>query len=320
MRIVITGASGFLGAWASRALVADGHQVTALARSPSPWRLAGVDELRIVVAASTLWPEEIARLAPEVLVVVDWTGVAGQSRDGEVQWSNLHRQRRMIGAALTAGTHRIVGLGSQAEYGPRQDRISENAPTEPSTVYGQAKVAALAQLRELCEAAGVQWVWARVFSIYGPLDNEGLLLPTVADSLSAGRDVDLSSGEQLWSYLYASDAGRAIAHLANSSLAYGVYNVGHPYAPQLRDTIERFATHFDSEGVLRFGAAGPTRITRLEPDVDRLQSTSWEPRVGLTEGLQLTADWLLRRPLLDPFTGGRSLPGRPLPCELRETN
>lgn len=277
------------------------------------WRIEGIPGLTMVAAVEDEWPSEIRRRAPESLVSLDWAGVASGHRNSEVQWGNLDRQRAIFGAAADAGIRRYVGIGSQAEYGPRQDRISEAAETRPTTLYGEAKVAALSQLRDAAEEGGTEWVWVRIFSLYGPMDNPGLLLTTIAEALLSGKDVKLSSGEQLWSYLYVSDAATAVALLTTNPDAGGVYNLGHPNAPRLRDLIEEFATHFSTEGRLLF-AETPSRgvtLTRLEPDMSRLLTLGWQPQTSDSSGLRTTAEWLRSLQVFDPFLHGREIPHAP---------
>lgn len=315
VRTVILGGSGFLGAWVARALIAQGHEVVGLLRpSSQPWRIEGMPGLSTVFALENDWPTEIGRIAPETLVSLDWAGVDSSKRDDEAQWANLDRQRAAFAAAAKAGTRRYVGIGSQAEYGPRTDRIVESVDPRPRTVYGRAKLAALSQLREAAERTGLEWVWARVFSVYGPMDNPGFLLHAIAEALQAGKDVELSSGEQLWSYLYASDAATAVAVLSTHANAGGVYNLGHPSAPRLRDLIEEFASHFSSGGRLLFAAepSAKSAISRLEPDMDRLLSLGWRPRTSSADGLRTTAEWLRSRRVPDPFQSGREIPRAPM--------
>ena len=308
MRAVITGGSGFLGSWVTRAMLARGHELLVLTRSPDAWRLRGLAGANIRSTEPSAWAAEIASFAPDTLLLLDWAGVDGPSRDSPQQFENIPRQRGLIEAALTAGANRILATGSQAEYGPRLDRIPEDAPPHPVTPYGQAKVQAAEQLAELTGQAGADGVWARVFSVFGPLDNEGLLLATVADRLMADEDVALSSGEQAWSYLAAPDAGRALAVLAERGS--GAVNVGHPDAPKLRDTIETFAAHFHSAGRLVFGDSPSPGASRLQPDTTRLEALGWRPEIEVPAALATTARWLRREPVDDELTGGR-LPVRP---------
>ncbi|HEY8914001.1 NAD(P)-dependent oxidoreductase [Lacisediminihabitans sp.] len=314
MRVGVLGAAGFLGSWTVRALLGAGHEAVAIVRPTTDvWRIGGLPGLDVVARPSADWPLVIREKSFDSLVFLDWEGVAAGTRDDDVQWSNLDRHRAMIAAAAEAGVRRIVGLGSQAEYGPRSDRAEEESTTNPATTYGQAKVAAMEQLRDLCESRGIDWVWARVFSVYGPMDNAGMLLSSVAGRLAADEDIDLSSGEQRWSYLYAFDAGAALATLTTHREARGIVNVGNPLAPRLREIVEEFASNFDTTGRLNFAPklADPGGIAHLDPVTERLVALGWSPEVSTPEGLALTARWLKGEPVADPYFAGRRIPEPP---------
>lgn len=313
MKVLVLGASGFVGSWVVRALLGGGADTTAIVRPTSnTWRIDDLSDLNLI--ARDDWKQAIVSAKPDVVVSLDWEGVAGTSRNDDSQWDNIVRQAEVIVAAADAGARRFIGVGSQAEYGPKDTRISESAAAEPRTTYGKAKLAAMESSRELCRARGVEWIWARIFSVFGPLDHSHWLLPSVADSLMSDRDIQLTSGIQQWSYLYAADAGTAFATLATVVDVNGIYNVGNPLAPELRGTIEQFATSFDSTARLLFGerAFGPDPVMRLEPDTSRLSDVGWSAKTELVDGLAMTARWLRGEVVADPFARGRSLPRRPM--------
>jgi nucleoside-diphosphate-sugar epimerase len=152
-------------------------------------------------------------------------------------------------------------------------------------------------------------VWARVFSVYGPLDNSGTLLAAIAGRFRSNEDMDLSSGQQRWSYLYATDAGAALATLATDPRAAGIVNVGHPIAPPLRELVEEFAGNFATTARLNFAAAAdPATISNLDPATDRLTTLGWRPETTTAEGLAFTARWLKGEPVDEPWKSGARIP------------
>lgn len=304
MTILVLGASGFLGAWAVRALRARDADVVALVRPTSA--VARIEGLVDVVREPEIsWPQVIAELRPSVVISLDWAGVGGEFRDDPSQLMNVARLRGLAEAAANSGASRFVGVGSQAEYGPRDVPVDEEQAPAPVTAYGRAKVAAAAATQAICVESGMDWVWARVFSTYGPLDHQHWLLPRVADALMAGETIDLTAGDQRWSYLYGTDAGAALATLVTHPRARGIVNVGHPEAPRLRDTIEQFARHFSSAGMLRFGGIpySANQVMRLQPRTDRLAALGWRPDVDLATGLAETAAWIQGHDVVDRLTG-----------------
>lgn len=313
MKVLVLGASGFLGSWATRALAGVASEVTCLVRPTTDvWRIASIRDVQISRSEPDRWPAAITSLEPDIILSCDWSGVSGANRDDSAQWANLSRVEQVLGAARRAGVRRFVGVGSQAEYGPVSGVISEDMVTAPVTEYGKAKLAAMSLTREMAEAAGMEWAWARVFSTFGPLDNDSWLLPTVADALLAGRRIALSSGEQRWSYLPGWDAGRALAVLALTSGVGGIYNIGHPKAPRLRDVIEQFAEPLGNYGLLGFGdiELTPTSVRHLEPDVSRIEAAGWRAESDISEALSDGAKWFSGLRTKDWIMGGL-LPSRP---------
>lgn len=311
MRVTVTGASGFLGAWAVRALAASGVQTTALVRGKSPWRLQGVDGVTVVHGHPESWPALAASSQPDTVLLLDWAGVGAPSRaDEEIQYSNLVRWEAVVEAVLAAGATRLIGLGSQAEFGPQRGVIADDTPHAPVTAYGRAKVEAAALLESKSREAGGRSVWARVFSVYGPLDNEGVLLAQVADASAAGRAIPLSSGARAWSYLYAADAADALALLAEHPDPPDRCNIAHHDAPELKSIIDTFAGNLEWCR-LQYGALpDPPGGAQLRAETTRLRSLGWEPKTSLVDGLAHTARWLSGETVDDPFADA-VLPARP---------
>lgn len=310
---VVLGGTGFLGSWTIRALSASGLRCTAIGRSTSDdWRLQPAARANLVRADERDWPDVIRELRPRVLISFDWNGVTSSQRDNlATQEGNLSRLQGVLEAAGQAGVQRFVGAGSQAEYGPQTDLIAETTHPRPATQYGKAKLRAMELSQALCANHSIEWVWARVFSVFGPLDNEGLLLPTIADQLRRGEDVELTDGKQLWSYLFAPDAGRAFAAIASAEALNGLVNVAHPLAPPLRETVEQFVDSLDATGKALFGAIPSSgAVHNLRANVALLQSTGWTPDYSIAAGLDITARWLTGHPLEDPLSSGELLPQR----------
>lgn len=311
MRVLVLGATGFLGSWTVRALLADGHSPIALLRSESDdWRLSPLcDGVEIRRAALADWPAVVRAAAADVVISLDWTGLAAAERDDATQWRNVDRLASTVRSAIDGGARRVVGIGSQAEYGPHDGLVAAaSTMPAPATEYGRAKLEAGRMLLAAAASAGIDGVWGRVFSTYGPLDQPHWLLPKLAARLLRGERAELTAGTQRWSYLTGADAGRAIALLATAGS--GAYDIGSASAPPLRETIETFAAHFGGGELLDFGAIeqGADPVRHLQTDVGPLQELGWQERIPLSDGLAQTADWLKGRPVVDSLLAGRVLP------------
>jgi nucleoside-diphosphate-sugar epimerase len=192
--------------------------------------------------------------------------------------------------AAKAGCSHWIGAGSQAEYGVSNRKIDELAPTLPTTVYGQSKLAACLSTQKFCEAVGMNWSWLRVFSVYGPGDHPHWFIPYIIGELRAGRSPKLTKCEQVWDYLFIRDAAEAFIELARKQ-AGGIYNLGSGRTVSLRQVVEIISARLDSKTLPEFGAV-PYRddqVMHLEADIRRLTAaTGWVPKTSIEIGLAET--------------------------------
>ena len=290
--ILITGAGGFVGAATVRAALGQGHRVMALVRSPNPWRLANLTGALSVHIADLANDQAIARLLaqlrPEIVIHSAWEGVGGPARAGDIQFENIRTTLALVDAAIAAGTGKFVGLGSQAEYGRYDRRIVESDLPNPGLLYGAAKLAACHLVRQRLAAAGRDFAWLRLFSVYGPGDNPNWLIPSVAAALIRGEVPRCTAGTQKWDYLHIDDVARATLATAVTDQATGVFNLSSGQPVTVRAIVERLRDLAAPGLALRFGDVpfGPDQIMHLEGDNTRLRTMSgWDSTIDTLSGL-----------------------------------
>lgn len=273
MRALVTGASGFLGSALCRHLLRKGHTVTALVRPDSPRRdhVPGGAELREC---------ELARLSEfagefDVLFHLAWNGSAGQEReDFALQLSNAAFMGEAVRMASRCSCSRIVFAGSQAEYGVVRGRCTEETAPHPFMMYGAAKLAAGHMGTVLARHLGLRFVWARIYSVYGPGENPGTLLSYVRECLRNGETPRLSPCENMWDFMHVDDCAEALHLLGTHPQAEGIYNVSAGRPRLLKEFVKELRDHLAPDAALDFGArqSDPDRTFWLEPDVSKLQS------------------------------------------------
>jgi UDP-glucose 4-epimerase len=298
MRIFVSGASGFLGSYLVADLLERGHEVAVLLRpATSHWRLDPVRQ-RLHLMEGALEEldalrETLQTFAPDAVAHMAWRGVGGADRNSPAQAINVSDTVRLAGLAADVGAKVFVGAGSQAEYGPYDRAIREDDVTRPTTLYGMAKLAAGSMAGLLCEERGVRAAWLRIFSTYGPKDADYWLIPSMIRTLRSGGHMALTGCEQRWGFLHARDAAAAFRLVVTNPNARGVYNLGSPDAPPLRETVTRLRDLIDPGASLGFGevAYRPDQVMVLAADVSRLSALGWKPEVSLDQGLRETVAW-----------------------------
>lgn len=295
LHVAITGATGFIGSAVLNELLLSGARVTVLLRPDSNRaRLESMEAFETLTYSNLLDQTTIDGLKgnnPDVFIHCAWRGVGGHERNEAFQITkNVPTAIDAVELAAGAGCRQWIGLGSQAEYGNLNRRISEDAPLNPTTVYGKAKLAAGVAALALCETRKIAGVWMRVFSTYGPGDAPNWFIPYVIREFLAGRAPNLTKCEQLWDYLYVADAARAVARIANGTTT-GVFNLGSGFARPLKEIIEAIRLELAPRLDPSYGALSyrPDQVMHLEADISRLQAaTAWEPQVNITDGIRAT--------------------------------
>lgn len=301
-RVLVTGASGFIGSHLSRAFIAHGDDVALLLRNPgAAWRirdlLARTRVLRGDLSDLDAVRADIRDFRADLVVHAGWQGVrpAEHDRLDHVKVNVMGSTDLMI-LAQSAGCASWIGLGSQWEYERREGPVRETDPTLPDTAYGAAKLSAYVIARQLCEAAGTRLTWFRLSSSYGPAESSRRLIPSTILSLLRRRRPALTSGEQVWDYLYVDDLVRAIV-AAEESGCEGVYNLGSGESHTIASIALKIRDMIDPSldiglGEVPHPAAG-SRWCLV--DVSRLmREARWEPQIGLNDGLSRSVEWFRR--------------------------
>jgi len=299
MRCLVTGATGFLGSHLTRLLSRRGHEVTILKRANSDsWRIADVlPGVRVVygdLSDLASAREQIIECRPEAVLHVGWQGVQSRFRNDRIQSDNIGQAAQLLAIAHQAGCRTWIGFGSQAEYGPKQEAISETEPPAPTSLYGMAKLATMEMSRAMSDVLDMRSVWVRVFSLFGPADEPSWMLPSLIQQLLESEVPALTAGTQMWDYLYVEEAAEAVVQLMETPAACGVFNLGSGQARPLREIVEEVRDMIDPSLSLRFGEVPfrPDQVMHLEADITRLQeAVSWRPRADLAAGLRATVDW-----------------------------
>jgi nucleoside-diphosphate-sugar epimerase len=296
VRIFLTGATGFVGSEVLRQLLRAGHETAALLREESnTWRIDDLLDqgqwIRTADPSLRDVRDALVDFKPEAFLHLAWDGVASSDRNDEKQLANVALTSATLELAREAGAKHWIGLGSQAEYGPANARITEATPTRPTTQYGIAKLSSSMIAKRFCERAGMRFVWLRLFSAYGPADNPEWLIPYLILTLLRGEQPRLTAGRQRWDYLYVKDAARAIVLLTERAHAAGIFNLGSGRTVEIRALVETIWDAVDPSLPLRFGEV-PYRsdqVMHLEADVTSLtKAAGWQPTTSLADGLMET--------------------------------
>ena len=286
---IVTGAAGFLGCnLTERLMQEENAHIYAVVRPNSPHnaRLTPSERLTIVPADLSEYAhlDEMIEEACDVFFHLAWQG---GRYDFAEQYGNIADTIGALEAAARLGCKRFICTGSQAEYGRQTALITEETCPHPADAYGAAKLAACALSRQRAADLGIEWIWGRVFSLYGKYEQEGRMLPTLVKSLRSEQPFALSSsGAQNWDYLYAADAADALLALAERGRAGEIYNIANGGYRPLLDYIEEARAVIAPQCDVTYGAADAD-VFSLQPSVEKIRrDTGWMATTDFEGGMQ----------------------------------
>jgi len=289
-RVLVTGASGFIGSHLCLRLLQEGAEVHSAYRSQRPdevddqcwWQadLADIAQVRKIVAKTR--PEVIFHLASHVKGAPDLEHVLPTFQ------SNLQSTVNVLVAAADSGS-RVVLTGSLAEPEVEAGELFPSAP------YAAAKWASSGYARMFHALYKLPVVIARVFMVYGPGQKDVTkLVPYVTLSLLQGKRPKVSSGQRLVDWIYVSDVVDGFLLLAQSSELDGAtIDLGSGELISIREIVQQLAGVVDPMAQVEFGALPdrPLEPTRSAKTAETFARIGWKPRVSLREGLERTVDW-----------------------------
>ena len=259
MKILITGATGFIGSHIAENLVEEGHQVYAICRNKTNFDKCEQFKNKVIWINQDHpeWERKLEGIELDQFIHTAWAGVTSAERDDwALQLTNFEFSKSMIDLAIRLNAKKLICLGSQAEYGMYNYKVTEEHVPEPTDAYGAIKLLTLYYLQNSASKNNVSWYWLRIFSIIGENENKSWLLSQVMDKLSSGEEIKLTPGEQFYDYIYIADFIQALNQIMTcDSDVSAVYNICSGRPVKIKQLLLLVAEKLHmSTSALKFGA------------------------------------------------------------------
>lgn len=291
MRICITAANCFVGFPLVKKASSLGWEVIAVVRVGNKQKdyIGSIPNTKVIELNLENY-DQLGEIVGKVdcAVLLTWNGTRGQTRlDEKLQESNYLYNVEAVKSLVTHGCGRIITAGSQAEYGIYNKVITEETECKPNTAYGKYKVKFFEEAQKYCEENGTSIKEPRFFSLYGPGDYENTLIMSNINKMLANEECNMTPCTQMWDYLYIDDAIEGIIGLCGKECPDGAYNFGSGDCRPLKQFVNEMKQVLKSDSELKFGAVPytPVGVVSIQPNIDRLKSTGWEPRVSFSQGI-----------------------------------
>lgn len=302
--VLVTGATGFIGWHVARTLHDLGAEVLSVVRHAGGPAAEGGAVPGIPMLVDLEHPGAVARLvhdrAPAICFNLAGYGVDPSERQVPLaERLNTELPEELVAAlgALPSGDwtgQQLVHAGSALEYGTAPGDLREGTPPQPTTLYGTTKAAGTAAALGRAAASGVRATVARLFTVYGPREHPGRLLPTLLRAARGDGPILLTAGAQRRDFTWVGDVVEGMLRLGvTREREPSVVNLATGELTSVREFVERAARVLGiAPERLHFGAQ-PTRAEEMVHDavaIGRLVArTAWRPATTIEAGVGLTA-------------------------------
>jgi len=293
-RVLVTGATGFIGRHVVVLLQARGWEVHAVRRAGTASAAGGVHWHVVDLLSAEQVRALLTQVRPTHLLHFAWYAVPGKYWTSEENLAWVGATLELLRAFREHGGQRAVLAGSCAEYDWTFGCCSEEfTPCRPATLYGTCKLATQMLLDVWSRQSGLSSAWGRIFFLYGPFEHPNRLVSSVIRSLLDGRPACCTAGEQVRDFIHVEDVASAFVALLDSEVS-GAVNIASGMPVAVKEVVRAIAAQLGKPQLLEFGAVP---LAENEPGVLYAETTRLHTEVGfrpyydLAGGLKQTIEW-----------------------------
>ncbi|MBI2024664.1 MAG: NAD-dependent epimerase/dehydratase family protein [Candidatus Harrisonbacteria bacterium] len=301
--VLITGASGFVGANLLRRLVNNGLEKKTniiLRKNSDPWRIKDVlkkapthiVDLRNEEATRAL----LKKIKPKTIFHLATHGAypRQQFEEKEIMETNITCAFNLMNSAARTGVKSFINTGTSSEYGINKMAMREQDRLSPVTAYGASKAWATLYGNYLANDKKFPVTTLRLFGVYGYYEPRGRLIPNIILSFLENSRPKLTNPKFIRDFVFIEDVVDAYIMAAERNIAGSILNVGSGRKTSLQEvfTVIKEIMNSDVRPILEKSKTGIPDINRRVADVQLAKKTlKWKPKTNLRDGLRKTVNW-----------------------------
>ena len=253
-KILLTGASGFIGNYVVSELLKHNIEIFSVQRSTNSEKVSNkrihVIETNDLFSESIEWWEKKCNNIDIVLHLAWFT----KSREYLDSYENIHcltGSLNLARAAVLAGVKRFIGIGTCVEYDLTYQTLSVDTPLKPSSIYAATKTGLFLNLAQFFKTNSVNFAWCRIFYVYGDSNDTNRFIPFLKSKLELNEEVNLPNGEQIRDFLNVAEVARIISDITLGSKT-GPINICSGVPKSIQQIAVQVADQYGKRDLIKF--------------------------------------------------------------------
>jgi len=301
-KVLITGATGFVGANITHRMINEGFEVHILTReSSNMWRLEGIldkiNDHKVDLTEALKLKEIIEKINPEYIIhLAIYGGRPNQEDEINILESNLIGTINLVNACENIDYECFINTGSSSEYGKKKEKMKETDECEPINMYGVTKASAAMYCNYKALVDNKNIGTLRLFSPFGDFEDRGRLIPDLILGSLIDKKVRLANPNAVRDYIYIEDVCDIYLKILKEPKKFKgeIFNIGYGEQHSVKYMAETVKNIISTGVILEYNA-----INGREADTDIWVSSiekikeryNWEPKYNMEEGLKKSLKW-----------------------------
>ena len=290
MKVFITGGTGFIGTHLIKKIQDKNHDILLLTlEGEKPPETLPTDIKTIEGNLSNIdkWRNRLEKFQPETTIHMAWEGLPNYDYKTSVR--NLEYGINLVTMLSKIGCKSIICTGSCWEYGKKHGKISENETPISTNPFTAAKNAFNIIGNEIARENNMNFIWARLFYVYGPGQRPYSLIPHIINSIKNGKKPDIKTPDAKNDFVYVEDVARALSMILEKSKKSANYNIGSGYSTSVKDVVEIVCEKYDFDWEIALDHQVNKSSVDFWADISKIKKeTGWNPRIDISDGIEKT--------------------------------